>query len=458
MKMRIFLILSLLALVIPAHVNAENIILDIEAVDIGWDTKSELTGNERRATLPPGRAVTVGIRILNGGAKFNEPSARLQLIPANNDARLFRHRFWTSQDITTELASGRIPSRQTAVMKFAIAAPEAVGVYHPQFRFGTSAGYQSNITVSFTINVQSPSARVTSMVTNTPSRQTVENVRVAIDAPTSPVIITATQPFTKTNATGEVLGSYRAYQRATTSLEGGAVRFVASNPSAEFVVLSMNRRPAWNPALNDNWFRGSLEVITGTSGTTWLVNELSLEDYMAGIAEVPNDVPLEHAKTMAVAARSYANYYLARDGKHAGEPFHLKASIAGLGDDQVYKGAAFTKRSTTFREAVAATTGEVLLYNGNPAIGVYSSDSGGSAKDARDVWGNAFSDKPYLWGVDAKGMQITDPVNTIRRSAALQRASHGVGISAAGAEAMANRGASYRDILKYYYPGTSIDK
>src|SRR3989338_8721191 len=93
-------------------------------------------------------------------------------------------------------------------------------------------------------------------------------------------------------------------------------------------------------------------------------------------------------KAMAGGARADAVYYQARGGKHAGESFILKASIDGLGDDQVYRGYGFTERAlsgdgTNFVEAVRATKGEVLSYNNAPILAAYSSDSGGEAKDAR---------------------------------------------------------------------------
>jgi SpoIID/LytB domain protein len=51
--------------------------------------------------------------------------------------------------------------------------------------------------------------------------------------------------------------------------------------------------------------------------------------------------------------------------------------------------------------AVAATDGEVLLYNGAPAQALYSSTTGGRTRDVRDVFGG--NGLPYLTAVDSPG-------------------------------------------------------
>src|SRR6185369_5047816 len=56
-----------------------------------------------------------------------------------------------------------------------------------------------------------------------------------------------------------------------------------------------------------NRFRGIIETRrSALSGNVWVVDTLELEDYLKGVAEVPNSWPLEAQKAQMVAARTYA--------------------------------------------------------------------------------------------------------------------------------------------------------
>jgi peptidoglycan hydrolase-like amidase len=62
-------------------------------------------------------------------------------------------------------------------------------------------------------------------------------------------------------------------------------------------------------------YRGTVEVLRAGDGSLSLIGELSFEDYLKGIAEVPRDWPMEALKAQVVAARSYAlNRMLAGSG------------------------------------------------------------------------------------------------------------------------------------------------
>ena len=68
-------------------------------------------------------------------------------------------------------------------------------------------------------------------------------------------------------------------------------RFLASG-NGILEITNFENRPAWNPALNDNLFRGVLEIQKVGEKLT-VINELQLEDYLKGIAEVSNSDPKE---------------------------------------------------------------------------------------------------------------------------------------------------------------------
>ncbi|TRZ78226.1 hypothetical protein D4R87_01155 [bacterium] len=201
----------------------------------------------------------------------------------------------------------------------------------------------------------------------------------------------------------------------------------------------------------DNVFIGNIRIkYSPVSKKSWIINELKIDDYVSGVAEVSEDLSVDYLDMMAVVARTYAMFYVDGGGKHAGESFDLKNSLDGNGGDQVYKGYGFASRASNFSISVIRTAGQVVLYENKPILAAYSSDSGGVSKDARSVWSaNYYADKPYLWG------GVSDPTTTVHNST-LVSASHGVGISNIGAREMINAGSSWEEVVKYYYPGVVV--
>ncbi|MCK5084502.1 MAG: N-acetylmuramoyl-L-alanine amidase [Candidatus Pacebacteria bacterium] len=231
------------------------------------------------------------------------------------------------------------------------------------------------------------------------------------------------------------------------------VKFIPSSENVILKVLTYDD-PSWNKAVNDNEFRGNIEInYSKISKKLWIINELSLEDYVNGIAEALTDSPEEYLKSFGVIARTYAMYYIERGGKHSGEPFHLKNSRNGNGNDQVYKGYNFEIRASKIVEANKLTAGYIINYNDKPIVAAYSSDSGGTTKNACDVLSKTYcgDDYAYLHG------GVKDPLNTEHSNSKIS-ASHGAGMSAVGAYQMAVNGSLWQDIIKHYYSGVEIEK
>ena len=307
---------------------------------------------------------------------------------------------------------------------------------------------------------------------------------------------------------------------------GGDGTVVEPGPSG----LLADRRPVgdvWRlggsggVVVNQIRLRGELEF-RRTSNGMQVINEVELEDYVAGILgrEIYPDWHSETLKAQAVVARSYALHQRAESD---GQPFHVEAGTAS----QVYGGVA--AETPAIRAAVATTRGEILAYAQQPILAVYHSASGGRTASAEEVWGRAL---PYLvslevddeqdspdtyWratisttklgrALDSLGIRIGPPrelqvVDRSRSGRALRlrirgdkgnhnleaRAlrvalgesvirstlfeirpaqdafvfvgsgyGHGVGMSQWGAQAMAQRGSTYREILQTFYPGTSL--
>ncbi|MBI5560577.1 MAG: SpoIID/LytB domain-containing protein [Deltaproteobacteria bacterium] len=139
-------------------------------------------------------------------------------------------------------------------------------------------------------------------------------------------------------------------------------------------------------------YRGIIEVREdereGSIGLM-VINEVPLEPYIAGIinSEISSMWPAEAVKAQAVIARTYAVHQ--RDAR-ANPLFDLTSTLM----DQVYTGAGGEDEASL--HAVKETEGEVLTYDGMPALTVYHSNGGGVTEDCKEVWG---ADYPYLRGV-----------------------------------------------------------
>ena len=229
-------------------------------------------------------------------------------------------------------------------------------------------------------------------------------------------------------------------QVGTVVKSASLVRFVPAQGGV-MEIQTMERRPDWNQSLNDNKFRGVLEVRVVNNSTAY-INELPLEDYMKGLAEVSNDTPFEKQKAIAILARTYARYYM--------DPTHRK--FPGLpydgSDDpaifQRYLGYGAELRSPNFSSAVLSTKDRVVTYKGKLIKTPYFNQSAGKTLSALEVWG--WTDTPYLQSVD-------DPY-----CVGLTLKGHGVGLSGCGAEGMAKAGKTYDEIIKYYFQGVEIEE
>ena len=133
-----------------------------------------------------------------------------------------------------------------------------------------------------------------------------------------------------------------------------------------------------NGAELSNGYGGSMEVRCLGNGYT-LVNSLPLERYLQDVvpSEMPASYEPEALKAQAVCARSYACIQLLR-GELAEYGAHIDDSTAY----QVYNRVTDADAA---REAVLATQGEVLSYQGNIVEAYYFSTSMGYTA-AADVW------------------------------------------------------------------------
>ncbi len=215
------------------------------------------------------------------------------------------------------------------------------------------------------------------------------------------------------------------------------IRLVAATPESFFTLPSVTRTLTGHQGRNYNTYRGTFEYrYSAKSAMPYIINELPLEEYVAGIGEASNDVPTEYAKALLVAARGYAFTSLSHKPPTATNLFDVYATT----QDQLYLGYNFEVANPKIKAAAEATRGEMVTYEKNPITAYYFGHSDGKTRASKPV-------KPWLTSVEAK------------YDKGLTMWGHGVGMSNHDAMLRAKKDAwSYTDILKYYYTGAAVEK
>ncbi len=137
-----------------------------------------------------------------------------------------------------------------------------------------------------------------------------------------------------------------------------------------------------------------------------------MELYLRGLAEVSNGENPEKAKTIIVAARTYATFYTnPKNRKFIGKPYD------GSDDPDVfqkYLGYGYEKRSPSTGKYVDETNGELIEYNGVVIKPWYFNQSSGRTLSAKEYCEGRKSrgeipssaiceDIPYLQSVEDVG-------------------------------------------------------
>jgi stage II sporulation protein D len=136
-------------------------------------------------------------------------------------------------------------------------------------------------------------------------------------------------------------------------------------------------------------YRGWLEFSPDGSGGVQTVDAVGLDDYVRGVvaAEMPSSWATAALEAQAIAARTYA----------------ITTTVGGLGYDlysdtrsQMYGGVSAETAATD--AAVAATSGQIVTYDGQPAVTYFFASSGGHTESIQNVWTGA-TPEPWLRGV-----------------------------------------------------------
>ncbi len=140
----------------------------------------------------------------------------------------------------------------------------------------------------------------------------------------------------------------------------------------------------------DGRYRGRLEVRASALGGVSAINAIAIDDYVRGVVagEMPASWPQEALRAQAVAARTYA-LATSKDGDGFDQYSDTRS--------QVYNG--ISGETATTDEAVAATAGEIVAYDGKPIVTYYFSASGGRTENIENVFIGA-APAPYLVSVE----------------------------------------------------------
>jgi hypothetical protein len=227
------------------------------------------------------------------------------------------------------------------------------------------------------------------------------------------------------------------------------IKFLSTDPTKKiiFKITSWNRGPFWGLPCNDNEYRGTIEIKYNLqSDRLWLINELPIEDYMKGVAEVQDYYPEQSLKAQKVAARTYAytRILIPKYTNVADEDlplFDLRATQA----DQVYRGYLWEVRSPNIKKAAEETSGMVATYGNVPILAYYFARTDGRTRSGCEA-GMTKECLPYL-------VSVSDPPGQGK-----SLLGHGVGMPQQSTRVAADQGASFTQILRYYYRGIDITR
>ena len=163
------------------------------------------------------------------------------------------------------------------------------------------------------------------------------------------------------------------------TLDGLSQSEISLIPNNQSNLLTITSGPV------SNKYMGSF-LIKIYNAKLFIINTLDMENYLKGVVgyEMSDYFPLEALKAQAVAARNYA---LSKIGSEVSKGYDFDDTISY----QVYKG--YNASYTRVLNAVAATKGQVLLYNDKLVETLYSAWHGGISENSENVWGNTV---PYL--------------------------------------------------------------
>ncbi|HCL47528.1 TPA: hypothetical protein DHW58_00895 [Patescibacteria group bacterium] len=333
---------------------------------------------------------------------------------------VFRDPSWLSNNRVGNVTPDQVRPGETGRFTFTIKAPDKIGQYREYFRpVVEGVAWLPDVGLYWDIHVDEE------LVIASP-------IRVGLTSTTGTITVQGNMAIRRGSDKGLIRKVYGesvnitalsyGYRLSTGEEVKDYLRIVPMNKSV--VSVSTDGIGLYNT------FRGIVEIRrSNLSGNVWAVNTLELEDYLKGIAEVPDNWPVESQKAQMVAARTFA----------AKKRLAPRADIFDLYDDtrdQVYYGYNYEVQKPNLAAAAEATKGLVIKYNNEPISAYFFSDSGGATENVENVWGrgNPAAAIAYLKGVPDPYAKPIDWSATLTQDYLQGRFDNQLGIAANGSE------------------------
>ncbi len=343
-------------------------------------------------TLTPGSTADLWVELRNtGNVTWNAATANAAKLGTSvplDRGSIFYDSSWPATNRVAVVSPAQVAPGEIGKFNFKIHAPDKTGVYKEYFRpLIENVTWMNDLGIYFQIEVAQEV-----VITNP--------IRVGLTPIESPVTVTASSYavrqgdtlLKRTSGATTLTVSGNSYQLrfadGQTLTAAAPLKFLPTNDA----ILEVS---ASGVSSKYDQFRGLIQIDRSNfSGRHWIVNVLGMEDYLKGIAEVPNSWPLEAQKAQMVAARTYASKL--RLGPVA-DIFDLYSDPRS----QAYEGYVYEQSTPSLTQAVNETAGLTIKYSGQLASTYYHSDSGGATASVFEVWGegNPARGIPYLISV-----------------------------------------------------------
>ncbi len=442
--------------------------IDDAATEINQEYRADLIAfSARRVESNGGDLVRFVVRYVNGGALtwndylWQEAGSRwnsaVAPAPSTTEKISIADQSWLNVSKIVRGSQTTAPGQPLEIIYY-FRLPAKRGEYIARFQLAANGHTLDGGTLELPVTVLADAPDDYRQPIFVASRQLVPepNIRVGLYKVEKPVQFSA--PFVYQIFSGKILkGFLPAHEAAELTYTDGLygfqsqsfafyarepIRLVPNNPGDYFVLTNYERKVSWKGTTNFNAYRGTMEFkYSPKSDAPFVINELLLDAYIAGIGETSNGAAMEYIKALLTAARSYGYYHIYNGVPAEQRTFDVVATTA----DQLYLGYNSELLLPRVTQAATATYGEMVTYNSEVATTPYFGNSDGRTRTWSQAWGGA--DKPYLQSVEClydQGRRLLG---------------HGVGLSMRDAATRADKdGWTYDQLLKYYYTGVEVEK
>lgn len=445
---------------VTSEIQESLTVIDSGDVDGGLDAElTILSATKVKASAGSSILLTAGFKNI-GETSWSEYSLNeMDVALATASTVSFDHPSWLGSKLA--YATDSIAPGETAYVTFALMAPDVNGTHTAEFQFRANGESIEGAIVELPVEVTGGAAAIDDNDDEDINYELDEEpvIRVGlltVDEETDyeTVITSYESDFILEDTQGNLLAELNAGELVTGYYDGGkyyfdrgrgqevstyGLRWVPEEENAVMTIVNFDYRETRNGGYANNTYRNILELrYNEHKDRVWVINEISIEQYLYGLAETSDVSPSEYQKALVTAARTYAYANARYDVSDRGEFMHVNA----YADDQVYRGYEHEAASPTIVQAVVDTRGSIVTYGGELAITPYFSRSDGRTRSWDEVWAGSkawcqavdvpWEDGGTLWG-------------------------HGIGMSALGALHMANDGYEWDGILHYYYTDIEIE-